>query len=179
MKYGIFPLTITVCFCYSILSVRPLELQRPSVDTITTHYRPTFVGLALYSLAPPRCPLSRAPWRRVHQRSLYLLLILMSCGDIHWNPGPDSTQDPCLVCGGFVRDDQDGLFCEVCINWGRRTCVDMTESEYYHWSTIEEGWICPCCRREALPFFDVSNLNDSVWSQGNRFDLTNTSIHLS
>ena len=46
----------------------------------------------------------------------------------------------------------------------------MPEAEYYHWSSINDGWVCPKCEREALPFHDVSNLSDcSIWSHGNRF----------
>ena len=32
----------------------------------------------------------------------------------------------------------------------------------YHWSTIQDGWVCPKCQKEALPFHHVSD--SSIWS---------------
>ena len=66
---------------------------------------------------------------------------------------------PCLVCDKCVLDNQDGLFCEVCLNWAHRLCVKMSESEYYHWANIEDGWICPKCEKESFPYHDVSTLS--------------------
>ena len=43
----------------------------------------------------------------------------------------------------------------------------MTEAEYYHWSTIEDGWLCPTCQKEALPFHNVSD--SSIWSHNSSF----------
>ena len=28
----------------------------------------------------------------------------------------------------------------------------------YHWSTIQDGWVCPKCQKEALPFHHVSDI---------------------
>ena len=42
----------------------------------------------------------------------------------------------------------------------------MTEAEYYHWFTIEDGWLCPTCQKEALPFH-VSD--SSIWSHNSSF----------
>ena len=46
------------------------------------------------------------------------------CGDIQLNPGPSSCK--CSVCRGPVRDDQDAIFCEVCLIWNHRSCVNMS-----------------------------------------------------
>ena len=40
----------------------------------------------------------------------------------------------------------------------------MCSEEYYHWSSIDDGWICPRCEREALPFFDTSHLTSTCSS---------------
>ena len=45
--------------------------------------------------------------------------------------------------------------------------MKMTEAEYYHWSTIEDGWLCPTCQKEALPFHNVSD--NSIWSHNSSF----------
>ena len=41
--------------------------------------------------------------------------------------------------------------------WNHRLCVVMSIDDYLHWGQIEEGWVCPKCSREALPFWDVSS----------------------
>ena len=91
-----------------------------------------------------------------------LLLILLVCGDIQINPGPECVQDPCSVCDSPVSNDDDGLLCEVCLNWTHRTCANMSPSEYYHWSTIDDGWICQRCERDCFPFYNVSHLTSSL-----------------
>ena len=93
---------------------------------------------------------------RTYLRTTLLVLLLLACGDIERNPGP---MDPCLVCDKRVLDNQDGLFCEVCLNWAHRLCVKMSENEYYHWANIEDGWICPKCEKESFPYHDVSTLS--------------------
>ena len=46
--------------------------------------------------------------------------------------------------------------------WNHRHCVGMSIDDYLNWGQIEEGWVCPKCSREALPFWDVSSLVSSV-----------------
>ena len=50
----------------------------------------------------------------------------------------------------------------------------MSSEEYYHWSSIDDGWICPRCEREALPFFDTSHLTftcSSSLSESSEFQI--------
>ena len=90
---------------------------------------------------------------------LALLLIILVCGDIQLNPGPSSCK--CSMCRGPVRDDQDAIFCEVCLIWNHRSCVNMSVNEYYHWSEIDDGWVCPTeCKKETFPFYDASLFTD-------------------
>ena len=85
---------------------------------------------------------------------------LLICGDIEANPGPF----PCSVCVQEVQDDQQGLYCEVCFNWNHRACVNMSEPEYFHWANIDDGWVCPKCDQEALPFYDATFLSSTIES---------------
>ena len=39
----------------------------------------------------------------------------------------------------------------------------MTEAEYFHWGQIDDGWVCPQCTKQALPFHDAS-LSTSISS---------------
>ena len=54
--------------------------------------------------------------------------------------------------------------------WLNRSCVNMSLEDYFHWGQIENGWVCPKCDREALPFHNVSQLSSSS------SNLTNTSF---
>ena len=53
------------------------------------------------------------------------------------------------------------VYFEVCLNWNHRRCVNMRLEDYFHWSQIEDGWVCPRCDRGALPFHNVSQLSSS------------------
>ena len=94
-------------------------------------------------------------------------VLLLVSGDIHPNPGPSPNQNfisPCSVCPLPVRNDQDGLYCEVCLSWAHRVCVGMSLDVYFHWGQIDDGWVCPKCEEEALPFRDTSSMSLSMCS---------------
>lgn len=60
-------------------------------------------------------------------------------------------EEPLPHCGKAVRANQDGLFCEMCLYWNHCKCVfNMSFKEYYHWSSIDDDWVCQRCEREAL-----------------------------
>ena len=42
------------------------------------------------------------------------------------------------------------------------TCMlNMSVNEYYHWSEIDDGWVCPTeCKKETFPFYDASLFTD-------------------
>lgn len=154
----------------STIHHRPPETCPVTVDTTCNLRSWSLDGYAPFCFAPRRrCPLAPLPFAHAGVWRTSFLLMLSCCGDVELNPGPPSL-DSCSVCSRAVKDDQDGLFCEVCLKWNHRICVKMSEAEYYHWSSIDDGWVCPKCEKEALPFHDVSNLSEcSIWSHGNRF----------
>ena len=139
-------------FCCCVFS--PLSSILPR--WMLHQYSDRLVGLVPYGWYPQTQSTGWPPIHsRTYPRTTLLVLLLLACGDIQKNPGP---MDPCSVCGKRVRDNQDGLFCEVCLNWAHRHCVKMSESEYYHWANIEDGWICLKCEKESFPYHDVSTL---------------------
>ena len=125
-----------------LLSLSQLELTAVSIDAPATYPNtptPCFT-LSVFDLPDFTILSSQGDSTSCVGRSA-LLLILLVCGDIQMNPGPECVQDSCSVCGSLVRNDEDGLLCEVCLNWSHRSCASMSLSEYYHWSVIEDGWI--------------------------------------
>ena len=53
----------------------------------------------------------------------------------------------------------------------------MSTTDYYHWSSVEDGWICPGCERSCLPFYNVSNLSGSSGSNARVSDPSMSSDH--
>ena len=59
----------------------------------------------------------------------------------------------------------------------------MSKEEYYHWAEIDDGWICPKCNKECLPFHNVSTLSSaselncsSVFSSSSASPLSHPSL---
>ena len=91
---------------------------------------------------------------------VWLCSLLLLCGDVELNPGPN-WRNPRSVCCRPVSANQHGIYCEVCLNWNHRNWVNMSLEDYFHWGHIKDGWVCPRCDREALPFHNVSRLSSS------------------
>ena len=84
-------------------------------------------------------------------------LLLLTAGDVEENPGP--VKYPCRKCTRPVRNNQQGIQCEVCYYWVHARCIMMSSSEYDQLSTSDEAWCCPDCWKEALPYNNVSSLS--------------------
>ena len=97
---------------------------------------------------------------RVQTGTLWLCSLLLLGEDVELNPGPN-WRNPCSVCCRPVCANQHCIYCEVCLNWNHRSCVNMSLEDYFHWGQIEDCWVCPKCDREAFPFHNVSRLSSS------------------
>ena len=82
-------------------------------------------------------------WNR---RSFYISLLLV-CGDINPNPGPDSLF-PCSICGVEVLDVDKAVYCDKCDKWVHVSCdpslSDSLYEEMIH-SSVEDVWYCSIC----------------------------------
>ena len=76
------------------------------------------------------------------------------CSQVTLNP----PRHPCGSCLCSVRSNQRGIYCEACYFW-YHTCINMNNDEYARLSHSDEGWCGPKCFKEALPFFDSSDLS--------------------
>ena len=74
---------------------------------------------------------------------------------------------PCGFCGRPVKKNEAGVFCDVCCLWNHCHCYSISASEYRALQCTEDGWCCPLCERQALPFADRS-LNPSASSTTSR-----------
>ena len=109
--------------------------------------------------------ISRRPLHFSSRPSYLSLCLTLLSGDIELNPGP-GLRHPCGSYSRAVRANERGIFCEVCYYWFHTKCVDTSDDEYTRLGFSDEGWCCPNCFREALPFFDSSILLspvDLVW----------------
>ena len=86
----------------------------------------------------------------------FVLKLLLLCGDIDLNPGPQ-WKYPCGVCNKPVRSNQKGLQCDYCDRWFHsRCCVN----DYIYDSLVNSSclWICCDC---GLPSFSSSLFDSS------------------
>ena len=58
--------------------------------------------------------------------SLYLRMLLLSCGDIESHPGP--SYYPCAYCQLNVDWNCSGVCCDNCSVWLHRSCADLSTS---------------------------------------------------
>ena len=104
-----------------LLSISQLELSKlltVAMDTPVAYSRIPNTSFGPLCLAPRvhRTIKSGAPKLTLCVARSVLLLILLVCGDVQINPGPECIQDPCSVCDSPISNDDDGLLCEVCLN---------------------------------------------------------------
>ena len=75
--------------------------------------------------------------------SLYLCMLLLSCGDIESHPGP--SYYPCAYCQLNVDWNCSGVCCDNCSVWLHRSCADLSTSAYNKLSNISTSWRCYRC----------------------------------
>ena len=75
--------------------------------------------------------------------SLYLCMLLLSCGDIESHPCP--SYYPCAYCQLNVDWNCSGVCCDNCSVWLHRSCADLSTSAYNKLSNISTSWRCYRC----------------------------------
>ena len=155
---------VLVCFTCVLLSLYSMEEPNPLKWGLEDRcvLQPLFFKiLSPFTLFAGRPYLhqSHSLSAKVLKLKGFILFCLLACGDVEPNPGPF----PCSVCEQEVQDQHE-IYCKVCYNWNHRACVNMSESEYFHWANIEDGWVCPKCDQEALPFHDTTFLSSTKLS---------------
>ena len=157
-------LLLTLCLASVVSRISPslktvhacTESSADSPESL--RFAPTAVKIGVQELVcfNQNCP-SKRLYRPVNRSSFLSLCLILLSGDIELNPGP-GPHHPCGSCARAVRSCQRGIFCEVCYYWFHSNCVDLSTAEYERLGSSDEGWCCPKCSREALPFFDSSTL---------------------
>ena len=96
--------------------------------------------------------------RKPAELTFSLLFILLSCGDISQNPGPNYKY-PCGICDKAVRRNQHGILCDGCELWHHVKCIDIPFDIYRELSEQENiDWYCQKCISPQFSdsYFDVS-----------------------
>ena len=65
----------------------------------------------------------------VRSKSYLLLNLLLLCGDINTNPGPN-WKYPCGSYKKPVKSNQHGIQCDSCDSWIHTCCLGMNNDEY-------------------------------------------------
>ena len=84
--------------------------------------------------------------------SITLLYLLAQAGDLHPNPGQNSsiTQTPpqnysCGSCRQEVHDQDHAMQCDECDHWYHTACVQMNDTSYEQLKFHSVLWFCSCC----------------------------------
>ena len=80
---------------------------------------------------------------RTHRNNTWIALLLM-CGDIHPNPGPQTQAEtfPCGFCDLHVSWSQRAVACDECNVWYHKSCMSMISEEY---ASLEAHSSCSWC----------------------------------
>ena len=75
----------------------------------------------------------------------HFFLLVLLCGDVHMNPGPDY---PCGKCSLNVNDDDKALCCDGCNQWIHVSCDQYISEDIYD-SLVQapstDPWYCCSC----------------------------------
>ena len=102
---------------------------------------------------------------------LNILSLLILCGDISSNPGPN-WKYPCGVCLKPVKINQKGLLCDSCESWYHARCCSINDDLYNDLANSSCSWICCVC---GSPNFSSSLLSNFEISIDNSFSLLSSS----
>lgn len=93
-------------------------------------------------------------------KSCLLLNLILLCGDISINPGPN-WKFPYGLCKKPVKCNQRGIQCDSCDSWLHVRCLEMNIDEYEILANSSCTWFCPNC---DLPNFETILLESSTSS---------------
>ena len=68
-------------------------------------------------------------------KSFIVLNLILLCGDINVNPGPN-WKYPCGICKKPVKSNQRGIQCGSCDVWIQTRCLGMNNDEYQLLATL-------------------------------------------
>ena len=107
-------------------------------------------------------------------KSCILLNLILLCGDVNINPGPN-WKCPCGLCKKPVKSNQRGIQCDSCDTWIHTRCLGMNNDEYQLLANSSCSWICPDC---DLPNFSPTllDLSSNTLNSSNSFDILSDSV---
>ena len=67
---------------------------------------------------------------------------------------------PCGVCQKNVSNNS--IQCDSCDSWVHFKCSNLTIAEYDNLSQSSDGWVCPVCLSQSLPFSPYVNVQENL-----------------
>lgn len=68
----------------------------------------------------------------------------------------------CLSCTKTVRNNQRGIFCDICKSWCHLCCTSLSISDYNNLSNSPDPWFCHKCIEYLFPFNNLSDDTEYV-----------------
>ena len=92
--------------------------------------------------------------------STYLSILLLLCGDVEMNPGPNNT---CAICDKIVKNRDKALQCDNCEKWSHIKCSNIDNVTYQELAKSDENWFCQNCVSPCgICFDDVSCTDPAI-----------------
>ena len=66
----------------------------------------------------------------------------------------------CLNCTKTVRNNQRGIFCDICRSWCHLSCTSLSISDYNNLASSPDDWFCHNCLSKVFPFNSLHDDTD-------------------
>ena len=63
----------------------------------------------------------------------------------------------CSSCSKLVRNNQRGIFCDICNRWSHLSCTTLSVNDYIMLSNSSDSWFCKFCLETLFPFNTISD----------------------
>ena len=63
----------------------------------------------------------------------------------------------CSVCTKAVKNNQNAIFCDVCLTWSHLNCTHLSKADYSVLSNCSDSWFCPPCLSKMFPFNSIQD----------------------
>ena len=64
---------------------------------------------------------------------------------------------PSSVCYKGVKNNQNAIFCDICLKWCHLKCTHLSKTDHNALSNTSEPWFCPLCLSGIFPFNSIQD----------------------
>ena len=84
----------------------------------------------------------------------------------------------CSVCTKTVKNNQNAIFCDVCLTWSHLNCTHRSKADYGVLSNSSDPWFCAPCLSDTFPLNSIQDDIDYLSSLYNFTKCNTLNINL-